>query len=520
MHSRRARLSAALLALGGLLACGSRGPRPPNVVLVVVDTLRPDRLGCYGCERDTSPELDRRADGFFLFENAQSPAPWTAPSLISLMTSAHPDVHGVHRFPIPARLGAGLSTLAEELKRAGYATAAFTEGGYAKGSFGLDRGFDVYPENPGDAAGYTSNLSHPSRLVANVDRTLEWLREARDEPFFLFFHTYEVHGPPRASFEDLARVRPDFDAAAYEDAARAAVEGWNASGALDAAAAQTLRRYEVHLGFADLPEIRDRAALRAAAAALGVEFGAESALESPELMDWLRDLYDAEVRFVDRELARIFDALDAEGLSERTIVVLTSDHGEAFGEHGTLGHGRTLHGEALRVLLMMRIPETSIPDAGPPRRIPALVRTLDVMPTLLELTGVGPPDSGVQGVSLVPLLAGADVGLAAFGQATNGEGGSERYHSVRTGRWRLIDDSTAGTAELYDVAADPGETRDLAAEHPDVVAELRAMLAAQRRSDAELRELVGGVDATAVVPDEDLQRDLRGLGYTGTDEDP
>jgi arylsulfatase A-like enzyme len=506
---------------GGLVACGSGGPRPPNVVLIVVDTLRPDRLGCYGCVRDTSPELDRRASGFFLFEDAHSPAPWTAPSLISLMTSAHPDVHGVQRFPIPDRLGPGLTTLAEELERAGYSTAAFTEGGYAKGSFGLDRGFDVYPENPGDAAGYTSNLSHPSRLSANVDRTLAWLREERDEPFFLFFHTYEVHGPPRASFEDIARVRPDFDAAAYQAAVRAAIEGWNASGALDVAGAQALRRYEVHLGFADLPEIRDRAALRTAAAELGVEFGAESALESPELMEWLRDLYDAEVRFVDRELARIFDALDAEGLSERTIVVLTSDHGEAFGEHDTLGHGRNLHGEALRVLLMMRVP--MMEDRGlaaPPRRIPTLVRTLDVMPTLLELTGVGSSTSAPQGTSLVPLLAGAGVELPAFGQATNGDGGLGRHHSVRSGRWRLIDDSVAGTAQLFDVVADPGETHDLASERPEVVEELRALLAAQRRSDAELRERVGGVDTTEVIPDEALQRDLRGLGYTGEDEDP
>ena len=123
--------------------------KPLNLVMVVLDTLRADHLGLYGYERPTSPHLDALARESFVFERAESAAPWTAPSLISLVTSLYPEVHGVRGFPNPRRMSDDVVTLAEVLKRHGYSTAAFTEGGYAKGDFGLDQGFDSYLAEPG-----------------------------------------------------------------------------------------------------------------------------------------------------------------------------------------------------------------------------------------------------------------------------------------------------------------------------------------------------------------------------------
>ena len=501
-------------------ACGQAPHDGPNVVIVVLDTLRPDRLGCYGNERATSPNIDAIAAGSFLFEQAQSPAPWTAPSLISLMTSVYPQVHGVHGFPVPGRLGEGITTLAEVLSAAGYRTAAFTEGGYAKGEFGLDRGFDVYPENPGDDESYTSNLSHPSRLAANVDRTIEWLREDRREPFLLFFHTYEVHSPPRPPEDDVRAFRPDFHHSAEETAVRAAIDAWNERRELDADGARAMRRYAFlsgrHMGFDRMPVVEDRTALTERAAAVGVPLDFDAATESPEDMAWVRDLYDAEVRYTDREIGRLWRVLEEEGLLEDTIFVFTSDHGEALGEHARVGHGHELHEEVLRVLLLLRLPALErLGGPLPPRRIEQLVRTVDVMPTLLELTGVPTGGLVVQGRSLVPLLRGELDEQPAFSHALMDADEGDQRHTIRTARWRLIADRVQGTAQLFDLEADPGATRDVAAQHPDVVEELAALLAAQDRRDEALREALGDVGTTAVDPDSDLLKDLRGLGYAG-----
>ncbi len=189
--------AAVLTALAGC-GGGTEEPaveRPLNLVVVVLDTLRADHLGLYGYERDTSPHLDAFARESFVFERAESAAPWTAPSLVSLVTSLYPEVHGVRGFPNPRRMSDDVVTLAEVLRRHGYATAAFTEGGYAKGDFGLDQGFDSFPRKRGRRRVPDSHLFFPSRLEGNIARSLRWLREHGEEPFFLFFQTYEPHMP-------------------------------------------------------------------------------------------------------------------------------------------------------------------------------------------------------------------------------------------------------------------------------------------------------------------------------------
>src|SRR5882672_11694191 len=137
----------AVLALALGTTCSPSGPRKLNLVVIALDTLRPDHLGCYGYARATSPNIDAWAKNATVFETAQSAAPWTAPSLLSLMTSLYPEVHGVVKFPDPGQMNDNVTTLAEMLKKAGYKTAACTDGGYASPFFGLKQGFDYYPLN-------------------------------------------------------------------------------------------------------------------------------------------------------------------------------------------------------------------------------------------------------------------------------------------------------------------------------------------------------------------------------------
>jgi arylsulfatase A-like enzyme len=497
-------------------ACGGpAGPRPdglpPNLLVVVLDTLRPDHLGLYGNPRPTSPNLDALARECVVFENAQSVAPWTAPSLISLVTSLRPDVHRVVGFPNPGRLDEKVTTLAEVLSAAGYETAAFTEGGYAKAEFGLGQGFDTFPENAGDREGNGSNMIHPSRIEQNLDRAVDWLEDHRDRPFFMLFHTYEVHEPYLAPPAGAERIRPGWDPDAEHPAVADAVRHWNRDRTLSDEEFELILRHAYHCQLRDAPRVEDSQAMLASGLVPGRE--AEWLAAHPDFSAWLRDLYDAELAWTDEALGRLWKALDALDLRRDTVIVLVSDHGEALGDHGEVTHGMNLHEELLHVLLAI----CGVgPDRGP-RRVPDVVASIDVMPTVLELLGVE-DDAGVrQGRSLVPLMRGEHLPPApAVGTAlSTAEPG--RMHSLRTGRWRLTLDAKTGRATLYDHDRGPEEALNAAGGRPDVVRELRARLAALIEADRALGERLA-LDAGGAELDAGTRRELEALGYVDGEE--
>jgi len=501
----RMRIRALLPLLLFASSCGDPEPEPlptTNLVVVVLDTLRPDHLGCYGYARPTSPNLDRLAGQSAVFEQAQTSSPWTAPALLSLMTSLHPSVHQVHDFPNPGRMSEGVTTLAEVLRQAGYETAAFTEGGYAKGEFGLDQGFDHYPPNEGDELSNVSNLTHPSRLASNLDRTLEWLRAPRDRPFFLFFHTYEAHGPYRAPQEFIRRLRPTWDEAVEHARVREAIERWNTSREIDRDGLILLEVHQHHCALDGQPAIEHEQALRARLASLREE----GAPFPPEVLALVRDLYDAEIAYLDSELERLWKELDALGLSDDTVVVVTSDHGEALGEHGRIGHGTVLHEELMRIVLLVRAPRVA------PQRVGQLACSVDVMPTALELSGVPLPASPLQGRSLAPLLNGSKQDLTfAYGTAVTRPGQEMSWHALRSGPWRYVADDSEGRRWLYDLRSDPGEERDVLAERSEIAERLAILLASRLRADQLLRRDVEAASKGELDPD--MLRELRGLGY-------
>jgi arylsulfatase A-like enzyme len=361
-------------------------PTPPpngdarrNLLLISLDTLRADGLGSYGSARPTSPSIDAMlaAEGT-LFENAFAPAPHTAPSHATMLTGVDPCVHRVELPTLerPPTIDARALTLAEILRGADYLTAAFTEDAWVTAPVGFARGFGTFVEERG------ARLNE-GRVEVTFARGLDWIRSHRDDPWFVFLHTYEVHEP----YEPPPGYR---EAVAWD--------------AVDGIAGER------------------------------------------------RALYDAEIRYTDDVVASVLAGLAREGLADRTVVVLTSDHGEQFGEHDLFRHDNSLYDALLRVPLIVRAP--GLLPAG--RRVPDPVGLLDVVPTALSLLGVAAPP-GLQGRDLVPIARGAALGDRVL-YATLPRLGLE---AIRTPQHKLITDSRSGRRLAFDWRADRGEVRDI-----------------------------------------------------------
>lgn len=438
---------AAALSLAACAACGAPGAaptagppdRPPDVILVVVDTLRADRVGWDGYRRETTPQLDRLAAESVVFTQARAQAPCTSPSVNSLLTSRHPWVFTGRPF---GHLGIprGMPTVASRLRDAGYRTAAVSAspvvrarpGGINReGGFG--HGFDLFLDGC------------ERRDAACVDRRARDLLRLLPSPRFLYLHYFDPHDPYAAP-EGVGFAGPyrgDDPAVAAGDPLPA-VRRLHGSG-------------DAGLTEADLGHLSDR--------------------------------YDDEIAWVDRAIGELLSSLDL----GRTLLVLTSDHGESFLEHGHLQHCRSLYDSELRVPLLVRPPGGT---AG--ERVDTPVALLDVAPTLLDWAGVAIGE-GMVGRSL---RAGGGRPPATASMTT--------WRSVVDGRWKLIRDLESGRTELYDLVADPKEERDLAAERVDELEQLTAW------SDRHLQAVEGeGLEAGEDRLErgrEELKR-LRALGY-------
>jgi arylsulfatase A-like enzyme len=319
--------------LAGLAFCatftgtGCAPPPRPNVILISVDTLRADHLGCYGDPRPISPNIDRLAREGVLFANAFSPTAWTLPGHASMLSGLVPRRHGATR--ADTAIAADVPLLAEILAREGYATAAVVNAPFMQAKFGFDRGFQRFDYIP------KLEVDQHQRAV------LETLRSNRGRPFFLFFHYMSVHDPyvPEGRFNRFV--------GRYEQPVR--VDG----------------RHLLKLWRA-----MDRG---------------ERTLNEAEAR-FLDDLYSGGVLSLDARIGELLDLLEAQGLAGCTLVVLTADHGEEFMEHGSIVHTKTLYDEVLAVPLVMRGP--GIPAGLRVRSMAALV---DIVPTLLGLVGLDPP---------------------------------------------------------------------------------------------------------------------------------
>ena len=416
MRSARRR-SPVLLGLVLLLATGACHRGPERVVLVTIDTLRADRLGCYGSEDARTPTLDAIATNGVRFATALSPAPLTLPSHASLMTGLDPPQHGVRHNAI-FRLEADVPTLAEHMRAAGFETAAFVASMVLERDFGLARGFDRYDDRMPPRWGKSPLRRAERRATAVVDAVAAWTESAPGR-FFLWVHFYDPHTeyePP----QPYAQRFPD-------------------------------------------------------------------------------DPYAGEIAFVDAELGRLLETLNERWPDRRTLLVVTSDHGESLFEHDEPTHSYGIYDSTQRVPLLMQGP-------GLPRGhvVDAMVRLIDVAPTVLALTGAEPL-ANAAGRSLLPQIDGVEEpSRIAYLEtlATQFDMGWSPLLGIRTERHKYV---RAPRPELYDLHRDPGETHNLAADASPLVEELDARLTAKLARGAPVRP--------NLAPSDDQRARLESLGY-------
>jgi arylsulfatase A-like enzyme len=460
---RSARTSVPALLVAALLgACGGAPPprRPagtapaPGIVLLCVDTLRSDAFA-------RMPVLSAFATGSTVFPDAASSASWTAPGVATLLTGLEPAGHGVQGSRRAAPLAASVTTVAESLRDAGWHTAAATEGIWVSPSQGFDQGFRRFDVD--------FDVRGPERAISAWDAA-----RPAGTPFFLFLHTYAAHDPygpkpPGVLGLDAERVR------AAEADVRATLEGTRGRPAAEPLDAAALRRLceafqtdplarAAYAKFARGP-VADAISAQTNA---WLDGGWRDDPDAAGVPARLRAAYDEGLAWTDSVLERTLLALRAAGMPQGTVVAIVSDHGEAFGEHGRLGHGADLYDESVRVPLVLRAPGRLAPGV-----VPGSCGLVDVTPTLLDLAGVAAP-AGLAGRSLLPLARGEAAGhpVVAEAETTEAAAGARRTTrttSVRTEAAKYVVTWDVATREVeservHDLLADPAEKSPLEAE--------------------------------------------------------
>jgi arylsulfatase A-like enzyme len=443
----------------------NRGKNSRNVILISIDTLRADHLGCYGYERDTSPNIDSLATESALFFNAYATSPWTLPSHVSILTSlfgVHHQVNNEHE-----KMDLSLITLADVFRKNSFFCSAFTGGAYVSSAYGFSKGFDIYEES-----------LRPFSMQDSVERIYrdvsKWLDRNKDKNFFLFIHTYQPHNP-------YASPHP-YNTMFLDNNAK-----WE--------------RINL-MGY------------------LGRKRGIFKSLPEEERQNII-SLYDAEIRYTDEELIRpLLEDLREMGLYEQTMIVFTSDHGEEFYEHKGWEHGHSLYDELLKVPLIIKFPESKF--AG--KKVENIVPLVDIMPTVLDELYLDVPGLILDGQSLIPVLKGKEtkdrIFLADKGnnvlnshipQKTSMNMGknkiilSERFRKQDL-KFFLFPPPKIEPVELYDLAEDSIETKNIADEKikfvDQIIRQVNEIYSQAKQRKTAKPEI-----------DEELKKRLEALGY-------
>jgi arylsulfatase A-like enzyme len=411
---------------------------PPNIVIIMLDTVRADAVGRTWHGVPLTPHIDRLATQGTRFVKAFAPAPWTLPSHASLFTGLYPHRH--HTVHESFELSESLTTMAELLRQRGYDTAGFTCNPWLHARGGMQQGFDPYVEV------YKHDAGEPdkgARLATQM--AIRWLQQPAedDRPFLLFINYLEAHLPYEPPAETLDRL-----------------ESGSAAAPRRSFSLEQAERY-----IAGIDEL------------------------SPDDLDQVRRLYYAEVAYLDNQVAVLLDHLRSRGDLDDTVVIITSDHGEHLGTHRLMGHEFTLFDPALRIPLIVRYPR-KFPRAA---EITAPVSLVDILPTLLDILGVDDLTPAPDGQSLLDVLrqpqdhdrrilaqyARPKTLVNNYWRSKHPAADMSRYDvslvALRKGDFKYTRTGD-GAEQLYDLASDPAETLNLADDSPDLLAQLRAEL--------------------------------------------
>jgi len=437
-----------------------------NVILISLDTLRPDHLGCYGYSRDTSPNIDALAKDSALFWNTFATSPWTLPSHVSLFTSLNCINHQVYQGN--QTMDPSILTLAEILRTRGYFNGAITGGGFVSGFFGFSKGFDSYHVRGQIEAKNSAETA--SRAV------LDWMDRHKDRNFFLFLHTYQIHNPysPPAPYNELFLKK-----------------------------SSTLTEIDMS------------------------SFRLNHENRYKPMTDDLRqnfiDLYDGEIRYTDESLIKpLLNKLKELNLYKSTMIILTSDHGEEFYEHNSWHHTHSVYNETIKVPLIIKFFNSN--HMG--KKIPKFARLIDIMPTILEELGINPSKYQMDGKSLLELLRDEQeemeerVFISELGPNVMQRHVPKKV-AINLGKHKLIINNEFNSEDLayflfslpkiepmevFELEKDPDELHNKSQEYPQLTRELLDFLKNQNKKTRK-------VSAEEAKMSEELREQLRALGY-------
>jgi len=448
-----------LIGVAGLIVVvrwrASGRTQRPNIVLIVIDTLRADHVGCYGYGRNTTPHIDRLARDAWVFKNAVSSAPWTTPSVASLLTSQYPSELGVREEL--ARINPSFPLLSQILRRNGYTTCGIVTSPTLAASLGFDRGFDEYEEAYDHASTTHDDICSP----AVTSKAIEFLRRKHIKPFFLFVHNFDPH------YNYILHPEYDF----YP-----AYTGSLTSG-------ERIRELWKRLDTLSDDDVR-----------------------------YLTSLHDSEIAFTDEHIGKLLDELVRLGLYENTMVIVTADHGEEFMERGWLGHTVTLYQELIHVPLVVRVPGATA------QQIDTSVGLVDVLPTVLAHANIEAPQ-GIEGQALSPEGLRAADHHPRFSETFNNQPRAERHREpialrcvVHRGR-KVIFDAMNDRTQCYDLSRDPLEGTDISgAGEPEMTALREKLMQWIDQMDRQYPAPSTTQDAQELFTPEQIKM-LKSLGY-------
>ncbi|MFQ6081746.1 MAG: sulfatase [Candidatus Aminicenantia bacterium] len=436
-----------------------------NLILISIDTLRADHLGCYGYQRKTSPNIDLLAKDSVLFTKTFASSPWTLPSHLSMMTSLNTINHKVYYKN--QKLSPSIITLADILRENNYFCSAYTGGGFISGIYGFSKGFDNYNENVG-------GVFHRDSAERVFKAASSWLNKNKDKKFFLFLHTYQPHDPYFSPYP--------FNLMFLNEKAK--------------------RRYINLKGV------------------LGGNAGIFKPLSAEERQNII-DLYDGEIRYTDECLIKpLINELKRLKLYHQTMIIFTSDHGEEFYDHGGWTHGHSLYSESIRVPLIIKFPQSKFKG----KKIKDITRLIDIMPTVLEEMKIDYSEKEFDGKSLINLLSGKEKGDRVF--ISDVARNIINLHnpkkiSINDGRYKLIfnenyppqdlsfysfSPSPIPHLELYNLTKDPGEQKNLAFEKKEIIEKLLKKL-----NNVYVSTKKGRPQKMTI--ENELKKQLKALGY-------
>lgn len=454
-------------------APSSRAPR--NVIFIQADTLRRDHLPFYGYERDTAPTLSKMVSEGVLFTDNVSPGSWTKVATPAIMTSLYPTTNTVAEFA--DRLPAAAVTLAELYREAGYATLSYSSVMFTGKFSNLHQGYDELHE----FGSLPENSPKTGREY--VDRLTSWIDRHPKTPFFAYLQAFDPHSPfePRRPYNTMWA-----DPAGRDEHLRQLAK---------------LKPF-IEKSFFYQQQLATRKEMDAAG------------MDSKPFVDYQKDWYDGSIRGMDTEIGRLLEHLKQNGLLESTLIVFFADHGEEFHEHGGVFHGQSVYGELTNVPLFFYWP------AGLPGGVvvPETVRSIDIMPTVVKLSGL-PAPAQMQGQSLLPLMTKSTDGewqpQPAISENITSKSGELLATAISSSEWRLIHNTVIPNEdrpeyELFDRRTDPLDLKNVADEHADIVERMKKELEQWRESAVTAK--LSAEDSTADMTPQEIEK-LKSLGY-------